>query len=207
MKNFRLLFLLFLGACSSAPVQEISLLPLDPEACVGQVPATVQGLAVVSNEGLIAAARGLNNKGGVCAAAVFNATEPLTVYRVYDSKSGCPYGRWWSLSRPEGSREQYRSAYAICPEWGALDRLISCQLKPGSQIVLGTTQSMECKETAYPKSADIQVYIPNDSATKAIYIDNCVEEEAWPGIQPLPVVVNSQESSDNSPGTANGRTP
>jgi hypothetical protein len=203
MKNLRLLILLFLCGCTSAPALKTSAAVPESVTCVGQVPVSVAGLAASAGDGLTAAALGSDNKGGVCAAAAFTAIDAVRVYRVYDSKSGNPYGRWWSLERPHGSRDQYRAGYAICPEWSALDRLISCRLKPGSRIILGTTQSMQCKDTTYPKSADIQVYIPNDSQTRTIYVDDCVEEEPWP----LPVVVNSQKSADNSAATITGSSP
>jgi hypothetical protein len=203
MNYSRLLSVLLLCGCSAAPINTVSVPKLVDDACVGQVPASVPGLTAAAYDELTAAALGPDNKGGVCAATAFNAIEPLQVYRVYDSRSGNPYGRWWSLERPRGSREQYRAGYAICPEWSALDRLISCRLKPGSRIVLGTTQSMQCKDTAYPKSADIQVYIPNDSQAGTIYVDDCVEEQPWP----LPAVVNSRESADNSAATVTGSSP
>ncbi|HEX5057555.1 MAG TPA: hypothetical protein VFX02_13795 [Gammaproteobacteria bacterium] len=203
MKKLRFLILLFLYGCAAAPAPGTSVAAPENTPCVGQVPTSVPGLAAAANDELTSSALGLDDKGGVCAAIAFTAIEPVQVYRVYDSKSGNPYGRWWSLKRPRQSREQYRASYAICPEWSALDRLISCRLKPGSRIVLGTTQSMQCKDTAYPKSSDIQVYIPNDVNTQAVYVDNCVEEEPWP----LPVVVNSRESADNSAARITGSSP
>lgn len=183
MKKYSsVLILLFLYGCAAAPVQETTSGGLDiNESCVGQVPATMQGLSAASNEQLIAAARGQPRQGGVCAAAVFAAVEAVQVYRVYRSGNPSPYGRWWSLTRPNGSREQYMTANAICPEWGTLDRIISCRLKPGSQIVLGTTQSMSCPESKidYEMTADIQVYIPNDWQTQSFYVDDCTEEAIW----------------------------
>jgi hypothetical protein len=176
MKNSCLLITLLLCGCAVSPVPEPSSSELDGAesegaTCVGQIPAAVQGLEVASN--------GLPDKGGVCAAAAFAAVEPVQVYRVYRAGGSNPYGRWWSLNQPNGSREQYMATNAICPEWGALDRIISCRLKPGSQIVLGTTQSIQCEQTLYPQTADIQVYIPNDSQTQSIYVDDCTEEAIW----------------------------
>lgn len=199
MKHTGFVLFLLLSACSSAPVTELPEVGLDGVACAGPVPATLQGLTGIMNDRLTSAALAASDKGGICNARVFSAAEPVRVYRVYDSAKGnSTFGRWWSLSRPQGPREQYRAAYAICPEWSGLDRLISCQLKPGAELVLGTTQSVQCNETHYPKSIDLQVYIPNDWQTKTAYVDNCVEEGAWPEQEPsVPVVVNSQESADN----------
>jgi hypothetical protein len=180
MKNSCLLILLLLCGCATAPVHETPALGIDGIACVGQVPEAVPGLAGDSNDTLIAAARAPSDKGGVCTAAAFTATGPLRVYRVYDSARGNPaFGRWWSLTPPQDSREQYRAAYAICPEWSTLDRLVVCNLKPGTKIVLGTTQSVQCETAAYLKTADIQVYIPNDWQTQTAFVDDCEDKAIW----------------------------
>lgn len=201
MKYSGFFLFLFLSGCGSIEVQDPPSLGLDGVPCSGPVPIMVQGLTGTSNDPLIGAALAVSDKGGVCNARTFKAAEPVRVYRVYDSSR--PYsalGKWWSLSRPSVSREQYRVAYAICPEWSALDRLISCELKPGAELVLGTTQSVQCEGTRYPKSADIQVYIANDSRAQTVYVDNCIEEPVWPELNrppSVPLVVNSQQSADN----------
>lgn len=69
----------------------------------------------------------------------------------------------------------------VCSEWNKLDRLMICQLKVGAQVVLGTTQSVTCADgTVYPKTAAVQVYMPNDSKNGVLYIENCRAEGRWP---------------------------
>jgi hypothetical protein len=155
---------------------------IDGAVCVGAPPAALAGLAPASNPSLQAKAQLASGQGGVCTARVFVAQAPLTVYRVYDSSNPRSfYGGWWALSRPEGSRDSYRARNAICREWSGLDRLLACQVKPGTELVLGTTQSVSCADgTVYPKTADVQVYMANDARNGVILVDQCREEGAWP---------------------------
>ena len=153
----------------------------DGIACVGAIPQTLLGLEDASNDALVAQALGVSGKGGVCAGRAFTATQPLTVFRVYASAAtGSMYGRWWSPSRPTGTRDEYRAAYAICKAWSTLDRLMSCNVKPGAQIVIGVTQNVDCDEGAYPKSPSLQIYVPNDRNTQTLLVENCVDGGVWP---------------------------
>jgi hypothetical protein len=62
-----------------------------------------------------------------------------------------------------------------------LDRLRSCQLKPGTEVVLGTTQSVSCADgTTCPKTDDVQVYMANDARNGLVFVENCGEEGRWP---------------------------
>ena len=57
-----------------------------------------------------------------------NTHEPIQVYRVWDeTKPWTLYGRWWSLEEPRESKEEYRKANAICPEWNDLNDVASAQ--------------------------------------------------------------------------------
>ena len=153
----------------------------DGIACVGYTPTSVLNLRVVNNDDLLALARAVSGKGGMCSARAFAVVEPIVVYRVYDvAKGNANYGKWWSFNRPTGPKDAYRAAYGICKEWSNLDRLISCQVKPGAEIVLGTTQSADCKDVSYKKTADIQVFIPNDQRAGVLYVENCQDEGEWP---------------------------
>lgn len=164
-----------LSACSTVPHKETG---TDGIACVGTVSQLPIGLVDAANDSLLNEARGTTGKGGVCVGKVLVAKEAVKVYRVYDgSRSTSMYGRWWALSKPSGARDAYRESYAICKNWSALDRLVSCTLKPGTQIVIGTTQSINCDDGAYPKSANLQVYVPNTPAT--LWVENCQEEGKW----------------------------
>ncbi len=155
---------------------------VDGQACVGQLPAAVVGLSPTANSDLLAKAQLPVRQGGVCVAAVYAVAVPVAVFRVYDgSRPSSAYGAWWSLTRPSGSRDQYRAQNAICPEWSALDRLIACQLKPGTAVVLGTTQSAVCKDQSeYPQTASIQVFVANDTRHDIVLVDQCQELGDWP---------------------------
>lgn len=176
-RSMGIALLVILSACSTLPTKEAG---VDGVACVGMVGQLPAGLAVAANDALLNEARGVTDKGGVCAAKVWQVKDAVKVYRVYDgSRSTSMYGRWWALSKPTESRADYREHYAICKNWSALNRLVSCTLKPNSQIVIGTTQSIQCEDGVYPKSANIQVYVPNTPA--ALLVENCQEEGAWGG--------------------------
>ncbi|MEY4748757.1 MAG: hypothetical protein RIQ60_971 [Pseudomonadota bacterium] len=169
--------MVLLPSSSAAPEAGI-----DGEMCVGAPPAAQEGLAPASNPALQAKAQLASGQGGVCAARVFVAQVPVAVYRVYDSANPRSlYGGWWALARLRGSRDDYRARNAICREWSGLDRLLACQVKPGTELVLGTTQSVKCPdETVYPKTADVQVYMANDARNGVILVDQCREEGPWP---------------------------
>lgn len=120
------------------------------------VPAQV---AEVANAELLAAALGRTGEGRICAGQTYRVRAPLRIYRVWDGAKQNTYGEWWALAPPRGDRDDYRRAYAICPEWNALDRLAACTLKAGAQIVLGPGQSATCADRTYEKSPSTQVFI------------------------------------------------
>lgn len=155
---------------------------IDGVACVGSVATSVPGLSDSGNPTLLAKAQMQTGKGGVCSARVFSATAPVVLYRVFDaSKPYTKFGGWWSLQRPGSSKPDYRAANAICPEWSNLDRLVSCEIRPGTQIVLGTTQSAECADgSTYAKTAESQVFVANDGRAGIIHMGACSEETSWP---------------------------
>ena len=174
---------LAISGCTILPNHSASVgTGVDGSACIGNVTSLVSGLNKADNPSLLVKAQFATGKGGVCSAKVFNVTSPLVLYRVFDS--GNPYskfGSWWSLKRPTGSKEDYRAANAICKEWSTLDRLISCEVRPGTQIVVGTTQSAECKDgTSYSKTAENQVFVANDGKAGIIHVGACQDETSWP---------------------------
>lgn len=153
----------------------------DGVACVGDVPAAQRGMVEEKNERLLSEADDVTGAGGICAGKTFKVTEPVRVFRVIDANRGsAEYGRWWSLNHPGSSRERYREANAICPEWSQLNQLISCNIRPGTAVVIGTTQSASCGKAAYPKSGTLQVYIENNEWDEVLYMDDCKDEGAWP---------------------------
>lgn len=155
---------------------------VDGVPCVGSVVSTVEGLIESSNPSLSVKAQMPTGKGGVCAAKVFAVTAPVVLYRVFDaSKPYTKFGGWWSLKHPGNSRAEYRAENAICPEWSNLDRLVTCEIRPGTQVVLGTTQSALCADgSLFSKTAAIQVFVPNDGRAGIIHVGACAEEASWP---------------------------
>ena len=156
---------------------------IDGVPCVGQIgqPIPDTDAQEVSDERAVNEAQAASGKGGICAGKAFMAKRELRVYRVWDgSRSSSEFGRWWALDRPVGPRATYRQEFAICTAWSALDRLVSCDVKRGSALVIGTTQSVDCDEGPYPKSALHQVYLRNDLAADKLLLENCRDEGMWP---------------------------
>ena len=174
---------LFLCGCASvSELSPSSAIGIDGQSCVGAAPAAIDGLSPAANAALQAKAQYASDKGGVCSAKIYTVAAPLQVYRVFDEqKPWTAYGGWWAMSRPSGTKDDYRAQNAICSEWSNLDRLMACQLKVGVEIVLGTTQSVICADgTLYPKTAAVQLYLPNDAQNGVLYVENCREEGGWP---------------------------
>ncbi|TWH76679.1 hypothetical protein LX59_00724 [Azomonas agilis] len=171
---------ILLGGCSALSLDS-SPKGLDGVACVGSVPANYPGLVPDTNAELLAEAQEATGEAGVCSGQIFKVVEPIKVYRVYDQDRGASYdGRWWALSVPAGSREQYRKDYAICPEWSDLDALVSCKLTPGAQVVIGVTQSARCQTETYPKTDKLQLYVANNAWTETLFVEDCTDEGEWP---------------------------
>jgi hypothetical protein len=152
-------------------------------ACAGHV-EPIDGLSVTTDPSLVNQASGGPGRGALCTGEAFVATKPVTVYRVWDKSKGyTQLGRWWSFDKPAGPRDAYRGANAICPEWSPLDVVSECRLKPGSHVVVGPGQSVQCQSTSYPASPTNQVYVPNDARdpeSKALYVEGCTPGSPWP---------------------------
>lgn len=151
---------------------------VDGIACIGTVTAPPTGLHEVTNLALQKQAQLESGKGGICAAKVFVTTTPVRIYRVYDaSQAHSKFGEWWTFKRPSGTKEAYRAANAICQEWSHLDRVLSCELKVGIEIVVGTTQSAACNQSVIlPKTIENQIFIPKRIGTDHLLFDSCQEE-------------------------------
>lgn len=177
-----LFLVLVASGCSTLAERAGNNLGIDGEACVGSIQEPIAGLAETANAVLQSQAQLASGKGGTCTAKVFAVTAPVVLYRVFDSSK--PYsklGSWWSLSRPAGSREEYRADYGICPEWSNLDRLVACELRPGSEVVVGTTQSATCADgSVLPKTKETQVFVANDGKIGIYHVGACSEESVWP---------------------------
>lgn len=151
-------------------------------ACVGEAELPAEGLRRVEDPALLAQALGRADEGKLCAGAVYEVTAPLTVYRVWQADRGyTALGRWWTFARPSGTREAYRAAYAICPEWSALDRVNRCEVPAGTRLVVGVGQSARCESGAVlPRSASTQVFIDNDTRQSRVLVTGCETAGAFP---------------------------
>lgn len=178
---------LAVGGCAAiAPPQPAAATPPSAQTqCVGKLEPPY-GLTVISDPALLAKTIQPPGKGGLCMGEVFQVTQPLTVYRVWDSsKPWGQYGTWWSFNPPAGPRDAYRVKNEICPTWSKLDQVTQCRLKVGSEIVIGPGQSAQCDSAdnniGYPPSAEIQVYVPNDNSDPSKeFVSDCVAATAWP---------------------------
>jgi hypothetical protein len=178
---------LVVGGCSSVPPPQqaaTGLAPL-PTECVGSIEPPY-GLTPISDPTLLSKSVLKPTKGGLCMGEAFQVTQPLAVYRVWDSaKPWGEYGTWWSFTPPAGPRDIYRIKNEICPSWSHLDRVTQCRLKVGADIVIGPGQSVQCGaqdgDIGYPQSAETQVYVPNDTSDPSKqFISDCIAATAWP---------------------------
>ena len=170
---------LFVAGCASVPRAVGPLQGIDGQACVGGATAVPAQVVEVSDPALLSAALGRSGEGRICTGRVFRVQTPLPVYRVWDGSKANTFGEWWALEPPRGDREDYRRAYAVCPEWNALDHLAACTLKPGSTIVLGSGQSATCADRTYQKSPMTQLFIKGRQDDIRAQMEACTSTP-WP---------------------------
>lgn len=115
------------------------------------------------NDDLLNQALGKPLQGGLCQGKVYTVQKNIRLYRSWNSTNpGSKLGVWWSFFPPQGAIEDYRKEYEICYQWSPLDRLVSCELKAGRQVVIGNGQSAECSPyLTYPTSPGKQIYVPD----------------------------------------------
>lgn len=185
MRSTRLILVsltLLLAACASNPPAKLA-----APGCVGSVMPPPAGMRAAPNPALLAEALGAPGKGGLCEGAVYQQdanAAAVTVYRVWDeARPKSRMGRWWSFSQPQGPVAQYRAENAICPSWSQLSHVVRCQLRPGTQVAVGTGQSASCApDPDYPPSPVNQVYVPNSSPDD-LKVENCQDDGAFPPAQ------------------------
>lgn len=138
--------------------------PPQGATCAGKVDSPPAGLTPVE-EPAPSFAIGAPGKGALCEGKVFTVKQPITVYRVFTAKfeaakKAGPTGAYWTLQKPSGARDAYRSTYEICTEWNDLDMLNECKVDVGAKVVLGPGQSADCEGgTKYGQSAANQVLV------------------------------------------------
>jgi len=155
---------------------------IDGVPCVGTIESAAPGLVEFGNSPLLTQAQRPTGGGYLCSAKSFAVTQPVRLYRLIDSTQ--PYsklGGFWSFDRPSGTRDDHRARFAICKQWSQLDRLIACDVRADSVIVVGTTQSATCgQDFIYHKTAANQVFVPNDGLAGIIHTGACIDQGAWP---------------------------
>lgn len=121
----------------------------------------VNFLQRATNEGMLQRALGVSGEGGLCEGQVYVVTQAFTVYRVWNSTNAdSELGNWWSFFKPEGAISDYRKNFNICYENSPLDVLTACEIKAGSDIVIGPGQSNTCGEwLTHPVSKKKQIYL------------------------------------------------
>lgn len=181
IKILSVAMLTLLVACSPAPQPMTEPQENLAPSCVGSAPSEIEGTTLVENDSLLNAVIGEVGKGMLCEGRVFQVDSTIQVYRVYTkAKSYTALGSWWSFNQPVGPREEYARANDICPEWSALDIVHHCTIKPGTQIVVGPGQSAQCEQELLPASANIQVYVYNDTRKDIVQVEDCSEPQPWP---------------------------
>lgn len=171
-----------LGCATTSAPRPVAPVSAPSSVCVGAVPPAPEGARAVDDPALLARAVGSDGEGKLCAGAVFEAERPITVYRVWQAdRAYTELGRWWTLTRPSGTREAFRVRYAVCAEWSALDRVSRCELRAGARFVMGPGQSARCEGgVMLPRSADPQVYIDNDARQQRVLVERCEPVGAFP---------------------------
>lgn len=151
--------------------------------CPSNIPAP-EGLRPIEDTALHESVIGAAGAGKLCAARTFEVVGTVRVYRVWNSAQAyTANGRWWALEAPHGTRDEYRAAYAVCPEWSALDRVTACDLRVGAHVALGPGQSVTCQgNVSYPVSSALQLYVPNDTRANPpqLFVENCTDGAPWP---------------------------
>jgi hypothetical protein len=167
----------FLFGCANLPQPTPSTPPVAaPAVCPAPagLPAPLAAqFEPATDAPLLAKAVGQADKGGLCTGQVFQAKADASVilFRAWNSTNPkSQLGSWWAFDKPEGNIADYRKDYEICYEWTPLDMLVQCRVKPGTKIVVGPGQSMQCSQyVTYSTSPRQQVFIDNAAAA----LENC----------------------------------
>lgn len=94
--------------------------------------------------------------GGVTRGDIVVAKEAVTIYRAYSaepfecgvSSPAGSFGSWWTLTKPDQPKQEYRESVGICPAWNDLSMLATCKLAAGTVVLVGPTQSVSCEGTS-----------------------------------------------------------
>ncbi len=92
-----------------------------------------------------------SEKGGIIPSSSMQyevVANNVKVYRIFTDPvtqgKARKYSSWWTLTAPSGSKSNYMSENAICPEYNNMTHLVVCELKRGVKVSIGSTQSVKC---------------------------------------------------------------
>lgn len=161
-----------LYGCVSHPVSIQGLATELAASCLGSasLPHNFENkFEAIDNRQLLNEALGGTDEGKLCQGQVYRSKEAsqVTVFRAWNSANpNSEFGNWWAFEKPSGEIAKYRSDYEICYQWSSIDKLVSCTLKPGTIVVVGTGQSAICSDYLnYPVSVKQQIYIDQASTS------------------------------------------
>ncbi|MFO0630270.1 MAG: hypothetical protein U0325_32235 [Polyangiales bacterium] len=182
MRSPLILLALAVGCTANAPPPATTTATPAALACNAPSPEAVEGARAIADDALRARAVGAATEGKLCAATVYEATRPIPVWRVWQrDREHTRRGRWWSLARPQGTRDAFRASAVVCAEWSALNALVRCEIRAGERFALGPGQSARCEGGAVlPASPALQVYVENDGRADRFLVENCEDLGAWP---------------------------
>lgn len=145
--------------------------------CIGTIPAMPE-LELASDVPIAEKSVGKPGDGRLCEARAYRVKTTMTVHRIWDGgKPESRIGRWWALQKPSGSRDDYRRAYAICPEWSEANRSVTCKVRAGSTVMLGIGQSAKCAGgIEYPVAPTVQMFVPDPASA----MEGCSEGQPFP---------------------------
>ncbi|WP_189691035.1 hypothetical protein [Pseudorhodoferax aquiterrae] len=121
----------------------------------------------VEDAELVRSATGAIGQGNLCGAVAYEVRQRLTVYRL----SNAPVvhrDRWWTLTDPSGTAEQYRKDNVMCDAWFT-QKKTTCQLEVGTHVAVGFGQSHSCEgfgDRPFAASSKWQVYLVPDKDGK-----------------------------------------
>jgi hypothetical protein len=170
------LLILSLFGCTSYRVEQEAQITNTKQQCLGssKLPEYLASqFEAVDDVQLLSESLGAPDNGKLCMGQVYKSRKgaQVTLFRAWNSTNpGSKFGKWWAFQQPSGEVAKYRAEYEICYQWSPLDKLVSCTLKPGIKVVVGTGQSAACSSyLTYPVSAKQQIYIDDAS----ISVTNC----------------------------------
>ena len=138
------------------------------EGSVELAPHLAEHFTAIEDAELLNQALGEPEQGKLCQGQVYevNPDAKLTIHRAWNSTN--PYsqfGKWWAFDQPAGKVADYREDYEICYQWSPLDKLVSCELKAGTKVVVGNGQSAKCSQyLTYGTSEAQQIYLVDAEA-------------------------------------------